>query len=241
MTPPITRYEVRALPTAHHLLFSSIPFVGYFIPSIFTFICRKPPLIGVGKNIKGSTMSGFTLIELIVAVVIIGILATLSAPAMRDIVQNNRLSTQVNDLVSDLNFARSEAIKRATDITVCKRRVGAADCDTAASATWTAGRVVFQDRDADGQIDSGEELLRLREGLDGRGNTLTSADTTTTSGAVNAAIRIVFFSSGVTSIRLGEQGQFRFCDARGTARAITVRLLSSGRTYIDDAPPPTCP
>lgn len=238
MTQPIPRYEDHNLTTKRLYFFPKKPFIYNFMPSVRTYIGEKIPIVRRTTQTGVKPMIGFTLIELIVVVVIIGMLATLSAPAMRDIVQNNRLSTQVNDLISDFNFARSEAIKRAADITICKRREGTSSCETSATATWAIGRVIFQDSDADGQVDSGEELLRLRERLDGNGNTLTSADT---SGAVNAAIRVVFLSSGLTSIQLGGQGQFRFCDARGTARAITVRLLSSGRTYTDNTPPITCP
>ena len=61
---------------------------------------------------------GFTLLELMVAIAVLAILVTVGVPSFRDLIQNNRVTTQTNELVSALNFARTEAVKRGRNIEV---------------------------------------------------------------------------------------------------------------------------
>ena len=61
---------------------------------------------------------GFTLLELMVTVAVVAILATVGVPSFRDLIQNNRVTTQTNELVTALNFARTEAVKRARAVEV---------------------------------------------------------------------------------------------------------------------------
>ncbi len=64
---------------------------------------------------------GFTLVELMVLMTILGILVALSMPGMRTLIDNNRLSSFVNELVGAAHFARSEAVFRNKDVTLCIR------------------------------------------------------------------------------------------------------------------------
>ena len=55
---------------------------------------------------------GFTVIEVLMVLVMVGVLASLAAPNMRDLIVRIRLKTAASDLHSSLILARSEAIKR---------------------------------------------------------------------------------------------------------------------------------
>lgn len=209
------------------------PFVCLFMPFICLnkpltkpFVWHKIPLVEICK-----ITSGFTLIELIITLTIIGILTALAAPGMGNFIKDQRLSGQTNDFVGDLNFARSEAIKRSTNITICKQDSASTAplCDTTAATTWSAGRVIFIDADGNGQIASSEVVLRNRQALDGN-NTLVSVTAT-----------IVYAGTGFTTISSGSEASFRFCDSRGKDKAVTVLINSTGRSRIDRTPPASCP
>lgn len=60
--------------------------------------------------------SGFNLIELMIAVVVLGVILAVGIPNFNNLVENNRITATTNDLVTALNMARSEAVKRGTDI-----------------------------------------------------------------------------------------------------------------------------
>ena len=65
-----------------------------------------------------SVMRGFTLVELIVAMCVLAIMATLAIPMFASMVATNRTRTAAYSLVSALTLARSEAIKRNATVSV---------------------------------------------------------------------------------------------------------------------------
>jgi type IV fimbrial biogenesis protein FimT len=67
---------------------------------------------------KWCSRKGFTLIELIIALVIIGILVTLSVPTFNSFIQSYRISANSDQLYYYLQYARSEAIKRNANVYV---------------------------------------------------------------------------------------------------------------------------
>ena len=63
--------------------------------------------------------SGFTLVELMVTVAVLAIISAIAFPSFTSLMNSNRLAGAANDLVGDLQYARSEAIRRNSRITVC--------------------------------------------------------------------------------------------------------------------------
>ena len=83
---------------------------------------------------------GFTIIELMVVVAIGAVLALIAVPSFRDTLNTTRQSSAVGLLMSDLNQARGEAIKRNGRVLVCVRNVAGTDCG--AGTDWRAGWLV---------------------------------------------------------------------------------------------------
>jgi type IV fimbrial biogenesis protein FimT len=105
---------------------------------------------------------GFTLIELMATVAVAAILVTLAAPLYRDFVVRNRLVTYANDVISTVNFARSEAVRRGEPITLCPSIAGER-CE----GDWSDGWIAFVNTDGDSPavVDDAEPVLRVHEAL----------------------------------------------------------------------------
>jgi type IV fimbrial biogenesis protein FimT len=77
---------------------------------------------------------------LLVVVAIVAILLGIGVPSYRYITNSYRISSEVNGLLGDLMFARSEAIKEGQFITVCVT-VNGQNCS--GNTSWNRGWLVF--------------------------------------------------------------------------------------------------
>ncbi|MDO9007108.1 MAG: GspH/FimT family pseudopilin, partial [Thiobacillus sp.] len=178
--------------------------------SIESTMEKKLPLRGIQKGRLSGWQSAFTLIELLVTVAIAAIVLTIAVPNFITFVQNSRLTGQANDLVTALNFARSEAIKRGVRVSVCSRST---DTTCAAATVWNTGWLVFVDTNGNGAVD-GEAVLLVRQPLESV-NTLNSS----------SLQRVTYQNTGFSGIA----GTLRLCDARSTANARAIVVSAQGR------------
>ena len=172
-------------------------------------------------------VNGLTLIELIVSISILSISLGIAAPSFSNIINDNRLTTQYNELLAALALTRSEAIKRQIRVTTCQSSTG--NSCTKDSSNWHEGWVVYTDLDTDNQIDNNETILLVHKAL--------PAGITVSFGA---RTRVAYQGSGYA---VGaSNGTFLFCDHRGDNSKKGLVISMSGRPrQADRADLNSCP
>jgi type IV fimbrial biogenesis protein FimT len=83
-----------------------------------------------------SSQRGFTLVELMVVIAMVGILAMLAVPGWEAVQTRTAIRTLVNDYTSSLAFARSEAVRQNTPVTVCPSNNGTVCTDSNVEGGW---------------------------------------------------------------------------------------------------------
>lgn len=123
------------------------------------------------NNYKKSNY-GFTLIEIMVTVAIVGIFASIALPNFARLIESNRISTATNELVSNLLLAKSEALKRSNSVTLCPS-INQTSCTGASD--YSVGWILFldcnnnntsQEAIADCGPDGEETLIKVGDGFD---------------------------------------------------------------------------
>ena len=72
---------------------------------------------------------GFTLMELLVSITVLGVLTSLAVPSFTNMINRNRLASQSNELLSAIQYARTEAIRSNARVTFCGAASASADGD----------------------------------------------------------------------------------------------------------------
>lgn len=112
-------------------------------------------------HVHGRRLDGFTLLELMVTLAVAAILVTIAIPSYRGLVQRNALTASVNDLVGDLNYARSEAVTRGQSVYLCQSS-DQASCTK--DSDWGKGWIVYAPAPPT-VTPSKDNLLRVRSAL----------------------------------------------------------------------------
>ncbi len=104
---------------------------------------------------------GFTAIELLVVISILGVLAALAGPSFTPTIERWRVRQAVESLTSTIYYGRSEAIKRGGRVAIQKLPKNTNGCTTAVNKTdWGCGWIVCEDTDDDGACGSAEPILQ---------------------------------------------------------------------------------
>ncbi len=154
--------------------------------------------------------TGFSLLELMSTIAIAGILVAIAMPSYQGMVRNNCLTTTNNLLVTSLQLARSEAIKRRVSTGVY------------APTSWATGWQVFVDTNEDGDLDGGETIIRRVDVTCGSGQL-----------TVTEASNIDTFIYGTDGF-IDQAGSFAVC-AHSGERGKTLSISITGRANTDSS------
>lgn len=152
--------------------------------------------------------AGFTLTEILVVMGIVVILISVGVPSFRYVTTANRVSGEINGLLGDMQFARSEAIREGRDVVLCQSSDGTS-CTTDPTS-WTSGWLVWSDLNDDGAFDPTQEILRHQ-------TPLLSKDTLTPDA-----------TSNLTTITFNREG---FASKLGGSAIMTLHDSTNNATY----------
>jgi len=165
--------------------------------------------------------SGFTLLELVITVALLSIVMAIAVPSMTVFNQNDRLTTNINALVGHLGLARSEAVKRSQQVSICV----SSDSLTCTGGNWEDGWLVYADTNNDGSLNGTDETLRVQQALGGENKMKPTG----------IGSQVTYDYRGFVTAT----GNFLLCDSRSGDLGKTITITTTGRVrFEDDA---TCP
>src|SRR4051812_15196908 len=104
-----------------------------------------------------SLQQGISLIESVVTLGLVAGALRLAVPPLHEFAQSARLAAASDDLVGDLQLARSDALKRNRRVAMCKSADG---LHCSAAGGWEQGWIVFHDPNNNARLEAGEEVIR---------------------------------------------------------------------------------
>lgn len=173
------------------------------------------------------TCYGFTLSELMTTLAVMGVLATVAIPSFISLIAENRLTTNANQLISALAFARSEALKRGIQVTIKRKET--------IPKVWENGWDIFTDSNGNGEIDvsDSDELLMTYAALP-EGFTLRTG--------ANYANWVAYLGTGKFRSSSGfANDTFRLCDSTADKDRSRGIIIKMGRVRTEANKVSQCP
>lgn len=169
-----------------------------------------------------------------ISIAILFIVTAIGIPGYISYIRNGSRDNTVTDLYSNMYYARSEAIKLNTNVSMCRTaNTTAANpaCGGSTAQDWTTGWLIFVDSNKDGALDNGEKLLKI-------GSPIKNGIQVMSNKAADPSIS--FLNDGSLKIAAGGRAVFGICDNRdGSYNASYGRYITispMGRPEITSIP-----
>ncbi len=168
----------------------------------------------------GSFQKGFSLIELMITVGLVGIVMMFAIPGMTEFSKNDRISTFTNTLIADIMLAKSKAVQQNQPVILCTSD----DQESCTSTSFEDGWIVGIDIDEDDDLtDANDQLIKVQNTI--TGNLSFFQDT--------GLDKIIFDSRGFLD---SSTGSISICDDRGVDYAKELSISVTGRTKRGGTP-----
>ena len=186
--------------------------------------------------------SGFTLYELLITMIVIGIVLSVGIPNFGVFTQNSRITSTANDLHSSFYLGRSEAARSKANITICAS-ANSMDAATCTGGTFDDGWIIFIDLDGNIQrpagpnVPGGENVLRRHPAVDDAINISTNAGANYFSFAPTGLGRgdVNFVPSLQTAVICDGRGNVVAAGGNSAARYLVVTPLGRATVLRDVA------
>jgi len=167
---------------------------------------------------ESTPSEGFTLIELIITIAIIGILSTIAIPGFSSLRASTEIATSINTFVTHLHLARSESIKRGVRVVMCPS-TDQAHCT--GGIQWHKGFILFADANRNRKRDQGDELIKVIQKQQDTIKVLSTPGRT----------KLTYHPTGMSP---GSNATIRFCPRPGESDTKAVIISNTGRPHLAD-------
>ena len=169
---------------------------------------------------------GFTLPEIMIAILIAGVLLTIGMPRLNKVIEGRQLVGQATEVASALSFARAEATSRGSNVVICSSEDRSTCSD---DNDWSTGWIIYSDKNGDGIATDPTEAEILK-----------------TEGAMNGEVTLVADVTFLSFNQSGEassSGVFHLCSGNAEAsdlasnksRLVTVNNVGSANISMGNA------
>lgn len=180
------------------------------------------------KALEIKKKNGFTLIELMVGVSILGILATIAIPSFNALLQDIRVDNKMSELQRALLTARNTAVNTGQFVILCPL-----DADNLCTTNWNQELSVFIDLNNDLNYDPNADINDItHETLIRTIPAIEPNDQLTYS--LPAITQLRYARTGILSLNVGAfaNGDFSYCPNGNAKLNQAVIISASGRASV---------